>query len=175
MKSTPLIAGIGLVAVIVLGWWALGGKSEPAPIVSEEGEGEEIAVSAEEGVFNGSMTDLIKRGGNFMCTFSHSSAVAQSTGTVYISGSDIRGDFQSKTQGINVESHMIQKEGYIYTWSPMTPTGFKIKAVEGDGDSSASMSAQYSDMNQDYAYDCKMWSRTADKFALPNITFTAVN
>lgn len=177
MKTTPLIIGIVLVVAVVLGFVLVGKDSatDATPNTAENTDTQDTSTPAEEGVFTGSIMELAKRGGNFICTFSHSSAVANSTGTVYVSGSDIRGDFKSVAQGINVESHMIQKDGYVYTWSPIAPTGFKIKTVASEGDGDASMSDQYKDLNQAYSYDCKSWSRDASKFTLPNISFTEIN
>lgn len=128
------------------------------------------------GRFSGSLQDLAARGGAYRCTFAHESAAAVSEGTVYVSGSDIRGDFSSEAQGLAVESHMIQSGGYVYVWSPMMPQGFKSKSDADSAGTPAGMSGQYADLTQSYDYDCEAWSGDQSTFALPaGVTFIGAN
>ncbi len=136
------------------------------------------SASDAEGEFTGTLSDLATRGGDYRCTFTHDSVVAKSGGTVYISGSRIRGDFSSVVPQVNmtVESHMIQNDGYVYAWSPMSPSGMKAKAMTGGASGSAAMSGQGVDQNQAYTYNCEKWSVDASVFALPSgISFTEAN
>jgi hypothetical protein len=128
--------------------------------------------SQDGGDFSGSMEELVARGGNYRCTFSHQSDTDDSSGTIYISGSSIRGDFVSLIQRINVESHMIQSGGYIYTWSSTMPTGFKLKVATTTEAGGTAIPGQYSDVDQTYSYDCESWSPDNSKFSIPStITF----
>lgn len=130
--------------------------------------------TSEENSFSGSLIELSSRGGNYVCTFTHSSEVAESTGTVYISGTNLRGDFSSQVQNMRIESHMIRKDGFLYTWSPMAPTGFKIPETMAEGNGDAEMQAKYSDINQAYSYDCQAWTPEESRFALPAMTFQQI-
>ncbi len=123
--------------------------------------------------FTGSLADLVKRGGDFKCTFTTDATAAQSSGVVYISGTRVRGDFASTAQGINVESHMIQDAGYVYVWSPLMQQGLKAKAAApSQTPGTGSMSGQGVNQNQSYAYNCSPWSVDASVFALPaGVTF----
>jgi hypothetical protein len=59
---------------------------------------------------------------------------------------------------------MITRDGYMYSWSPMMPTGMKLKVTPGGGSSGAQGNA---DIQQPYDYDCNTWSGDASQFALP--------
>lgn len=128
-------------------------------------------------VFNGSMKDLIARGGDYECTFSQTNDMSDSTGTVFISGAKLRGDFKTTVKAVsnmNVESHMISDGAFMYTWSSMMPTGMKIAIAEGST-AETSPATQSFDYNQKLDYDCKPWTSDVAKFTLPtDITFTEI-
>ena len=174
-----LIIGIAVVVVVAGGgyWYFTSiGHTSSDNDSAMTGESNESMADDQSGDFSGSLQDLAKRGGNYKCTFVHDSSVAESSGTVYISGDNLRGDFESKTQGITAESHMIAKDGYTYTWSPLTPTGFKAKIVDtGSTNDSAAAQGSYTDANQSYTYQCEAWSSDASYFDLPAITFIDIN
>lgn len=176
MKPTYIALLIGLVVIVGGYFWVGSGNKDMA---MEEGAdammGRDDSMAQSDSEFSGSLQDLAKRGGDYKCTFTHDSDVAISSGTVYISDDTVRGDFVSKTQGITAESHMIAKGGYTYTWSPLTPTGFKAKVVEGEGDGAAAMQGGYADMQQSYNYNCKQWSADSSLFEVPAITFIDVS
>jgi hypothetical protein len=129
------------------------------------------------GNFTGTMAALASRGGAYKCTFDASTAQAQSKGTVYVSGGKSRSDFQTVAEGIPVDSYMIQMDGYVYTWTSLTPGGFKMKvAVPVAGTSVTAGSAQYANMSHSYNYDCQGWQSDVSLFQLPpNVTFTDVS
>lgn len=126
-------------------------------------------------LFNGSMNDLIARGGDYKCTFDQTNDYSDSSGTVYISGKSIRGDFQSleKVSNTNVESHMISDGEFSYVWSSVMPTGFKMKVVEDNSQDDSSAQTGQFDYNQKLNYDCQAWPVDQSQFSLPDgIQFT---
>lgn len=130
----------------------------------------------ESGAFEGTLAELAERGGSYKCVIDHESAGTESSGTVYVSGSDIRGDFTSTAGGMAIETHMIRTGSDIYVWSPIAPSGFKMKSVEGNGDAGAAMEGQFADMQQRYRYSCETWTPDGSLFSLPaGVTFTAIN
>ncbi len=168
MNTTPWIVGLVAIVVIGAGIILIGRDDADMPEDTDTNTAEETGSDT---AFTGSITDLASRGGNHTCTFEHGSDAGESSGTVYISGTDMRGDFKTVAQGVTVESHMIQKDGFMYTWSPASPSGFKMKI---DGTASASTGApsgSYGDLDQSYSYECSTWSRDNSKFAIPAISF----
>jgi hypothetical protein len=124
--------------------------------------------------FKGSMKALIARGGNYKCTFKQDTEVGTSTGTVYISGKEMRGDFSSVVTVANttIESHMISDGEFVYTWSPLMPTGMKMKV---DTTATTEESTEGFDTNQELDYECNPWTRDETVFSLPEgVTFTEV-
>lgn len=124
--------------------------------------------------FSGSLAQLQQRGGNYRCTFSHDTEVVRSTGVVYVADEKVRGDFESETQGISVDSHMITRDGFIYTWSPIAPTGFKTVQVDTQANGTTETSGEYSDFQQSYDYSCESWSVDESKFQIPDISFVEI-
>lgn len=121
------------------------------------------------------LSDVMAAGKDVVCTFTSSDPNAENSGTVFVSGKDVRGDFASdvKTVSMKIESHMIQKDGYVYTWTNTMPQGFKAKVVmaqdSGNAMATGKMSGSQSfDFNTSYNYNCKDWQKDTSKFTLPS-------
>lgn len=171
---------IGIILlVVVLGggiWYATKNKNTAQNDTVATEKNTEAEGVKKEGVFNGSLAELSKRGGDYMCTFSHTTGVGTSNGTVYISGTDIRGDFVTNVvqpTKTTVESHMIKSGEWVYTWSNMMPVGIKTKAVMDT--TAQNPGSQSFDYNQNLDYDCTGWKKDENMFIPPsNITFNTV-
>ena len=159
-----------------------GGTGDEALLVPQE---ESITSESSEpvtqsGVFTGSTKDLMARGGNYKCTFAQEVENSKSTGTVYISGQKLRGDFKSDVTAagasMSVESYMISDGTSMWTWSSMLPTGFKMEVVKDTtADGTTPMSQQMFDANMNLSYDCAPWTVDESKFVLPStVTFTTI-
>jgi hypothetical protein len=123
--------------------------------------------------------DLLKQGGTYKCTVTQNVNNTETMGTTYMDGSMIRGEYNTKVQGMSIDSTMVVRDGYTYSWSSALPNmGFKAKVVESTGgDTSAPVSGNYSfNAEQIGEYDCEAWTADASKFAIPtNITFKDVS
>jgi hypothetical protein len=157
-----------------------GGKGKDDIIVEEvpSENASSTPVAPDNDTFNGSITDLAKRGGDYECTFVQTNDMSDSTGTVFISGKKMRGDFKTTVKavsGMNVESHMISDGEFMYNWSSMLPTGFKIAITESTNATSTPSGSQNFDYNQKLDYKCKAWMADSTKFELPaSIKFTEI-
>lgn len=127
----------------------------------------EDAQSEANSIFAGSFNDLMARGGEYKCTFVSNTEVGTSTGTVYIDGERIRGDFQSSVQitGQNIESSMINDGEFSYVWSSLMNTGFKV-ANSNDKTEGESVDTGF-DYDQQLDYDCQSWNVDSSVFNLP--------
>ncbi len=143
-------------------------------------EGEEVVADTpapaeqEVGTFQGSAKDLMARGGDHKCTFTQEVENSKSTGTIYISGTKMRGDFNSNVLAggttMDLESHMISDGATMWTWSNMMPTGFKMAV---DQSAQAGGQQQGFDANVDLEYTCINWAPDQSQFVVPSaITFT---
>lgn len=112
--------------------------------------------------------------GSYKCTVQQSMSDTASEGTVYISGGNVAGSFNTVAEGRPMDTSFVLKDGYSYTWSSALPgMGFKVKVTAAAGDASASASGTYSwNADQIGDYDCQPWTADQSKFALPTgITF----
>lgn len=139
---------------------------EPNPSAPQAGkpEGKKMAFS-----------EFIKQGGAYKCTVSQLVEGIATKGVTYIDGTMIRGEYTTNAQGMSVDSTLIVRDGYTYTWTSMAPgMGFKAKAQEGTGETNTPTSASYSfNAEQIGDYDCQPWSADASLFALPkDVTWT---
>lgn len=156
------------------------GKDEVV-VVEETGEQTPAApteIPADARRFEGSTAELIARGGDHMCTFDQTVENSHSTGTVYVSGGKMRGDFKSDVNAVgtnmSVESHMISDGEFMWSWSNMMPSGFKMKIDQTATPSNGAGQGAF-DANMKLAYDCDPWTPDASKFTLPSaITFTEI-
>lgn len=174
MKTNLILGIVAAIAVIGGGGYYVMNMSESA-----EG-GDSNAESAEAGAFQGSMTALMERGGNWKCTVdaeaSTGAGQAVSSGVVYVSGDKVRADFTSTVEGYgNVDSHMIADGTNVYTWTSMMAQGIKTR-MTAMGSGGAQTSGQGFDANQSYSYDCDMTTADASLFVVPkSVTFMDLN
>lgn len=174
MHTNTLIA-------LVLGIAVIGGGAYFVFNQPSSGSEDTQMESAEAGAFEGSMTALMKRGGNWKCTVDASAntgaGAAVSSGVVYVSGEKVRADFTSTIQGFGtVDSHMLADGTNVYTWSSMMPQGFKLPQAKMEGQGGAETSGSGFDANQSYSYDCQPGSADAALFSTPgNVTFTELS
>lgn len=120
-------------------------------------------------------SEFIKSGGAYKCTVSQNVSDVSSQGTVYIDGDKIKGEFNSSVGGLNVDSNLIVRDGYTYSWSSMTPNlGFKVKAQAPEAvDTATKTSDTYSfNAEQIGEYDCSPWAVDSKMFEIPsNVKF----
>jgi|CXWL01.1.fsa_nt_gi hypothetical protein len=164
MNTNVLIGLVALIVVVGGGAWLLSSKGADAP----EGATSDTQEVSEG---SGSFGEMIARAGSWTCTVSTFVEAAPSEGTTYISNGMIRADFTSRPQalgGQEVSSHMIQADGYIYTWSDMAPSGMKMlipkdqQAVAG-GDAVGTVGA-----DAQVEYSCLPWTLDSTKFVPPS-------
>lgn len=156
-----------------------GSKGDDMPVIEAPAESATSTPAVvDDNKFNGSMSDLVARGGDYECSFAQTNDMSDSTGIVFISGKKIRGDFKTTVKAVssmNVESHMISDGAFIYSWSSMVPTGFKVAVAESGNAPSTPSGSQSFDYNQKLDYNCKAWVADSIKFELPaSIKFTEI-
>lgn len=123
----------------------------------------------EESAFEGTMADLLERGGEYRCSFSHTQDGAHTNGVVYIDGDDrLRGDFESSSQYISFDSHMIVRDGFIYAWTSITPEGIKAPY---EAYANAEADPSNTQLQTTYEYDCVSRKPEDHRFVLPDLRF----
>jgi hypothetical protein len=168
MNTNMLIGLVALIVVVGGGAWFLSSKSVDAPT---DGGSDTQEVSNGSGSFG----EMIARAGSWTCTVSTSVEAAPSEGTTYISNGMIRADFVARPEalgGQEVSTHMIQSEGYIYTWSDMAPQGMKMLIPKDQPDSAGGDAVGTVGADAQVEYSCMPWVADSSKFAPPStVTF----
>ena len=114
-----------------------------------------------------SIENLIAAGGNVMCSYSDEGENNSSTGTVYISGENMRGDFSLNTEEGTITSHMIRDGNMQYVWQDGLDEGYSadLTAITDEENSEAV------DTDKDFDFNCQSWSVDESLFNLPDINF----
>lgn len=127
-------------------------------------------------------SQFLKQGGSYKCEVNQyigGDYENVTKGITYVSDGMIRGEYNSKTQNISVDSTVIVRDGYTYSWTSMAPTmGFKAKVVtDGQTNTNTGTSGNYSwNADQIGDYSCEPWAVDISKFTVPtNINFQELN
>ncbi len=121
--------------------------------------------------------DFMKQGGEYKCTIHQYDGETDTVGTTYLDDGMIRGEYNTKVQGLNIDTTFVMRDGYTYTWNSMMPnTGFKSKVTEVNSNNGANASGSYNFNAEEIGdYDCEAWTPDPSKFIIPtNITFKTV-
>ncbi len=118
------------------------------------------------------------QGGSYVCTVNQYVENMESKGTTYMHNGMIRGEFSTAMQGMIMDTHMIVRDGFTYTWSSMMPTmGYKVPVqASGEADITTTTNGTYSfNAEQIGDYDCEAWSPDLNRFELPpEVTFKVI-
>lgn len=111
----------------------------------------------------GTVGELMRMTGDLECQIAISGQSFSSEGEVFISGESFRGDFRSVLEGQSLESSVIKKEGFIYSWANVIPQGYKFAVVEAGLEETSNF-----DTTTPVNYECAPWAEVdASKFVLP--------
>lgn len=128
-----------------------------------------------------SFQELMKKTGSYECTVKQNVAGVSTEGKVAIKGENISAKFSTSVQGRVIETSTITKDGYVYTWSNVTPTSgvkTKLPAVSvPQSNTNAQASGSYAWDGKDIgSYSCVVANIPDSVFSVPSsITFLEVN
>ena len=123
-------------------------------------------------------TEFMKKGGSYKCEVTQVLANMTSQGTVYIHDSLIRAEFSTSIAGQSMNTNMIARDGYTYSWTSMMPgKGYKTKISSAETPASgqnSSTSGTYTWNGEQIGdYSCDVWVADDSVFDLPkSVTFT---
>jgi hypothetical protein len=87
----------------------------------------------------------------------------ENSGTVYLSGGKMRGDFETTVENAPQKSHMIIDGKTTYIWVDGQTTGYKVVSEESENTLTESFN-----VNQSYNYSCKPWIVNGGVFTPPS-------
>jgi hypothetical protein len=126
-----------------------------------------------------SISQVLSSGKNSKCTFAAAppSGGTQTSGTVYVSGQNARGDFEMTANGKTSTTHMIRVADTFYLWGDSLPVGMKMTMSVNDLASKMQGGAQANsfDPNKKVDFKCVTWTANATLFTPPtNVKFTSI-
>jgi hypothetical protein len=112
---------------------------------------------------------VLQKGGKYKCLISQPLGQMISTGVVYINNANVKADFKVEIMGKTINTTMIVKDGYMYSWSsgsPTTGTRTKMPASNSVNSASSSVKTWNGELVKDYS--CEEWSVDTKLFDLPS-------
>lgn len=158
-----------IVAVVVLlGIWYVysmssGGSAwSPVATTTEQTAGQNTGGTTSESVpaktvGNGSITQLFGLKEPLVCSITTKTANLNRSGTVYVAGGEMRGDFTSVINGVSIETSMIDDGAALYVWKNGATKGLKLPASVG---ASGGAIQNYGglDLATAFSYSCSVWT-----------------
>ncbi len=182
-KSILIVVGILILLLLLFFVWKFTNKKPAEVSLSTQGQQQTTQKSNEEATasdVNGNVFDLIKLGKTLKCTYSMATQDVTISGTTYVSGENMRGDFENtEPNGTKIQSHMISDGEWVYTWTSASPQGIKMNITKAQSEGSAS-NADSTTTNQNantfknnVDFKCLPWIEDASVFQVPtDIKFT---
>lgn len=173
MSKTAVVSLVIVVVLVIGGYFIFKNRgANYAPVANNViTPGQEQTTTPAGGKM--SFTDFLK-GGAYKCEITQNVNGSATSGTTYIDNGLIRADFSTKVQGMTINSNIIVRDGYTYSWSSAYPGGFKIKTdTTNTSTPGTSTPSSYSfNTAQIGDYHCDNWVSDPSKFTVPtNITF----
>lgn len=165
-KQTQLIAG-GLVIAAIVAVIAFTQLSRsPKTNVAQEATPKE-----EESGIRGSIKSLLGTGRNVTCTVTYPENGG--SGTIYVAGERVRGDFKVMVESKEMESYMIVDDEFGYFWSGKQGTKMKIDETEKTASPLPGDQEQSQDIDEEVDLKCSSWPVDNSKFTPPSdVEFT---
>lgn len=156
----------------------------PSPVVTEEAQNATTSVATS--TDNASSTEtvdttkppfyqLLAKAGSRKCSVSQMMGTITSNGTVYMDNGTVRAEFSTSVMNTTVNSTMIAKDGYMYSWTDKGTTGTKTKmpTLDRDGNATSTKGVKTWDGSQVKDYTCAPWTVDEAIFEIPkSVTFT---
>lgn len=170
-RGISMVASIIIVAVLVIagGGLYVASKSmrDPQPLKIHKDD----VVS--DGEINTSVRELMMSGSPVTCTFTRTDDGMNTSGTVYIAGERMRGDFTVESEGLGTfVTHTIHSDTTAYVWTDGQAQGHMF-TLNADQDVEAPHDEQSFDIDEKVDYSCFAWSVDEGQFQVPtDIEFT---
>ena len=164
--SKKTIVSLVVVAVLIVGVSLILGNKNTKP-----GEEESTTPVSKKMAFS----EFLKQGGTYKCEINQKVDNTETKGTTYINGEMIRGEYSTKVENVDINSTILVRDGYTYSWTSSLPNmGFKIKMDPKTTDNSGINNPSSYGFNAEQIgdYNCEAWTLDQSKFTVPtNITF----
>ncbi len=131
----------------------------------------------QEMTIKGTFESLLARNAVMKCTYAIDIDNNKTSGTTYVSGKKIRGDYTVNIGDKMMQGHMISDGTTLYTWTDEMPQGMKMmmdtfKDTTIDNMEEPKETETAVNLEQEYDYSCSPWIEDSSIFTVPaNIEF----
>lgn len=117
-------------------------------------------------------SQFIRQHGSHQCTVNQLVAEVETRGTTYVHNGMIRGEYNSQIQGMSIDTSILVRDGYTYSWTSMMPNlGYKAKVVETDASTNPEVGTKgtYAWNAENIGdYECTPWAPDQSMFEIPD-------
>lgn len=189
LQKIVILCALGVVIVGGALYLTMSGRDSQNQTGAETNEQnstqEEITEVTEEKLSGvGSMMELFTSGKSIRCTYMYEDdSTGTSEGISYFDGDRMRIDSTVTQNGKTFESHMINNQEYMWSWSTSNEGdfAFMMPAEEGKttydsfNNESPQANASIESLNETVTYDCSAWNVDESVFTAPeNIKFVNI-
>ncbi|HMQ01539.1 MAG TPA: hypothetical protein PKD79_00500 [Candidatus Doudnabacteria bacterium] len=156
--NKQLLAIVGIIVVVAAGLLVWKGQNDSGDRVS----GERITG-------NNSLSALLALNQNLVCTFEHEDEFGEQSGTVYIAGEKMNGEFQITDSEGTSKAYLIRDDEYQYLWGDEFEQGIKFRlSALTEFKATESEHQENIDLDEEYNVDCGSWRVDNSKFVPPS-------
>lgn len=165
-KKAGLIIGAVVIAIVLAVFFLMQSLNSPTQNSNSSKDANLESTS------RGSIAGLLAAGKSVNCTMIYPDDGG--SGSVYVSGKKMRGDFNVVADGKAYKSSMIQDGDYMYMWSDADKKGTKFKITAASPSTTApNTQTQNVDLNKEVDLQCSSEGVDPSKFVLPtDVEFT---
>ncbi len=120
----------------------------------------------------GPLSYLISLKEPLVCSVKTTTLSMKRSGTVYVAGGKLRGDFLSSVNGVLVNASMIDDGTHLYAWASGATKGLELLAASS-ASGNAIANAGGIDLAAQVSYACNAWAEDSNVFIPPtSVTFS---
>jgi hypothetical protein len=177
-KQAVIAIVVGILILVGAVGAFLYSQSRPSSDTANTTTASQVSETPEEGAIQSTITEILAGGREAKCTFTAGDENGQTSGTVYTSGQNARGDFTTTVNGDETMTHMIKDGETFYMWGDSLATGVKMVMNINELSENLENNDQFQSFNpdQEMDIDCVSWTRDATLFSPPtNIRFISID
>lgn len=173
--ATLMIAGVGAY-YYVNSKQSVAGESRPAASNLPNNE----TNHSDDDYSHSTLADLFSASDSLHCTFTQDENGVKSSGNVYVSGENMRGNFESITAEGTFSTNMLKNGSTGYTWQTGSSQGFQLELSDPEelfSGNSTETSEDHENAHIDSSVEvhCDPWSEDVSLFSPPsNVEFVSV-
>lgn len=176
-----IIIGILIVLALGAGWyyWSTNQNETTTTETTTQEDTTSEDTTTEESDSSNNLMSLLQSGENQMCTYSVEQNGNTISGVIYMSGENMRNNYELTGESEEIMGSMIKQGDTMYIWGPSVPQGIKMTfdleqlQAQAEANPEQPQSTTPFDVTQDMEYSCDPWNVDETQFMPPaNITFT---